>query len=185
MSLKTAFRTNAGKLHDAIVQNDLLAAARLAGQLSSLKLSETLDATLGAAMTPQMAAVISGPNGVSGRKASGDDSFVGPPFKVVLSSLLNARNIKAAEVVIRKEKDGFNGPHGTEVMIVIAMSPVSDEDKLRLLKVVLAGGHNRMIFPERAAFFASNGGFAAIAEPLRALIGKTAPYVPQPTRTWA
>ncbi len=185
MSLKSVFQTNAGKLRHAIAQNDLLAAARLAGQFTSLKLSETLDATLSASMTPQMAAVISGPNGVSGRKSAADDGMMGPPFKVVLSSLLTANNVPAAELVIRKEKDGFNGPHGTEVMTTIALSRITDNEKLRLLKIVLEGGHNRMIFPERAAFLASSAGFETVAQPLRTILGKTAVYVPQPMRTWA
>ena len=185
MSVKRFFQTSAGKLRHAIAQNDLLTAARLAEQFDSLQLRETLDITLAAAMTPQMAAVISGPNGASSRKSSSRDGMMGPPFLVVLSSLLNANNIPAVDVVIRKEKDGFNGPHGTEAMTAIALSPMEDTDKLRFLKMVLEGGHNRMIFPERAAFLAGNAGFATIAQPLRAILGKTAPYVPQPQRTWA
>lgn len=183
MSMKGVFQTSAGKLRDAILKDDVLAAERLAQDVKGYRLSELLDNKLAGAMTPQMAAVLTGKNGAANQKDTGD----GTPFLHVLSGLLAANNIPALDVIIRKEKLHFNGAHGTESMLRVVLSPIAEADRLRYLSLMLENGHGRMTFPERAVAFAARANLdAAVALfATKGLIDRPSPFKlqqPEPDR---
>ncbi len=154
MSMKGVFQSNAGKLRDAIVKDDVLAADRLVRDVAAYRLWNLLDKKIAAAMSPQMAAVLTGAKGTAHQYNNGDVT----PFLHVMSKLLEANNIRALDVIIRKEKPYFNGWDGTEAMLRIVLSPIADTDRLRYLSQMLENGHDKMTFPGRAVAFALNRG---------------------------
>lgn len=181
MSMKGVFQTAAGKLRDAILKDDVLSAERLAREVKGYKLWELLNEKLAASMTPQMAAVLTGKNGAANEKDTGD----GTPFLHVLSRLLEARNIPALDVIIRKEKNHFNGRHGTEAMLRVVLSPIEEGDRLRYIAQMLENGHGNMTFPQRAVAFAARAKLSDIVAffATKGLIDPLPPYrLPQPQR---
>lgn len=183
MSMKGVFQTAAGKLRDAILKDDVLVAERLAREVKGYKLSELLDEKLAAALTPQMAAVLTGKNGAANEKDIGE----GTPFLHVLSRLLEARNIPALDVIIRKEKNHFNGRHGTEAMLRVVLSPIEDSDRLRYIAQMLEQGHSNMTFPERAVAFANRANLRDVVAffATKGLIDRSPPFMlqqPEPDR---
>jgi len=149
-------------------QNDVLGIEHLAARMGRDIIVQLVDKTLAATLTPAMASVISGPDGVvaQGKGEVSDMGEVAQPtaYLQLLTVLLQARNIPALDVILRKEKNHFNGWQGTEVLTRIVDAPIAGEDKLRFLSAVLEGGHDRMTFPARAALKAASSNMNAVLE---------------------
>lgn len=195
MGLKGAFQkklANSGveRLQAAILKDDVLGVATALGNGGWTGLLKIIDRTLAKSLSPQMAAVISGPNGVAREEGKVlETGTVAQPdlFLHLLGALLETGNTRALDVVIRKEKDSFNGWSGTDAMVRIIEAPITVDNKLRYLSTVLEAGHDRMTFPEHAVLKAASRNMHRVVDMLaeKGLFAKHMPFKlqqPEPDR---
>lgn len=160
MNLKGLFAKKSAvpELRRALKANDLLAAERLIRGSSRIDLVDALNPETVAAITPAMAALLTGPGpalAAPGETFSSRDVSRGSVFFRLLGDLMMAGNLQAADAVLRREQGFFNNWHGRIVMQRIVESRLEEQQKIPLLNLVLAGGHDKMHDLEAVALAAA------------------------------